>query len=57
MPILDATVAKYPPQRLREGMNEMPDGEKVVFIPSPSTGLWTTRKKLSQRNLPFTAGV
>ena len=57
MPILDATVAKYPPQRLREGMNEMPDGEKVVFIPSPSTGLWTTRYKLSQRNLPFTAGV
>lgn len=44
---LDATIAKYPPQQLREGVNEMPDGEQVFFIPSPSTGLWAVRDKFS----------
>ena len=46
---LSATLAKYPLQRLREGVNEMPDGETIFFIPSPSTGLWATRDRLSQQ--------
>ncbi|MEN6367801.1 MAG: lactate racemase domain-containing protein [Thermoguttaceae bacterium] len=43
---LNTTLAKYPPQQLREGINEMPDGETIFFIPSPSTGLWATQEKL-----------
>jgi nickel-dependent lactate racemase len=45
---LNATLAKYPPQQLREGFNEMPDGEQIFFIPSPSTGLWATRDRLAR---------
>lgn len=41
----DATVAKYSPQQLSEGTNTMADGEEIFFIPSPSTGLWTTRER------------
>ena len=45
---LNTTLAKYPPERLREGMNELPDGEQIFFIPSPSTGLWATRDRLAR---------
>lgn len=43
---LGATLARYPLDRLREGMNTMPDGERIFFIPTPSAGLWQTRKSL-----------
>jgi nickel-dependent lactate racemase len=46
---LAATLAKYPPDRLREGFNDLPDGERVFFIPTPSAGLWATRNKLFNR--------
>lgn len=46
---LQATLAKYPPDRLREGWNQLPDGERVFFIHTPSAGLWATRKKLFDR--------
>jgi hypothetical protein len=46
---LGATLAKYPPDRLREGWNESPSGERFFFIPTPSAGLWCTRKKLVER--------
>jgi len=46
---LGATVAKYPPDRLREGWNDLPGGERVFFIPTPSAGLWSTREKLYNR--------
>jgi len=42
---INATLKKYPPDQLREGFNEMPDGEQIFFIPSPSTGLWATRDR------------
>jgi len=46
---LAATLARYPIDRLREGFNELPDGEQVFFIPTPSAGLWSTRDKLFDR--------
>ncbi len=46
---LNTTLAKYPPEQLREGMNKMPDGEQVFFIPTPSAGLWATRDRLTER--------
>ncbi len=45
------TLKKYPPDKLREGWNELPDGERVYFIPTPSAGLWSTKEKLFGRNV------
>ena len=39
---------RYPPDRMQEGWNTMPDGEEVFFISTPSAGLWSTRDKLNQ---------
>jgi nickel-dependent lactate racemase len=46
---LDTMLARYSPQRLHEGMNTMPDGENVFFIPSPATGLWAAREAMLRR--------
>jgi hypothetical protein len=46
---LEETLRRYPPDRLREGWNDLPDGERVFFISTPSAGLWATRKKLFDR--------
>ncbi len=46
---LGQTLARYPPDKLREGWNDLPDGERVFFIPTPSAGLWATRQKLLGR--------
>jgi nickel-dependent lactate racemase len=50
---LDAMLAKYPPERMQPGWNDMPDGERVFFIPTPSAGLWATRAKLFGRPSGF----
>jgi hypothetical protein len=49
---LGETLAKYPPEQLREGFNEV-DGERIFFIPTPSAGLWATREKLYSRPTGF----
>ena len=41
--------ARYQPDKLKEGFNEMPDGERIFFIPTPSAGLWATKAKLYGR--------
>jgi nickel-dependent lactate racemase len=50
---LDQTLAQYPPDRLKEGFNDLPEGERVFFIPTPSAGLWATREKLLGRPAGF----
>jgi len=50
---LGETLAKYPPDRLKEGFNDLPDGQRIFFIPTPSAGLWATREKLSSRPAAF----
>jgi nickel-dependent lactate racemase len=52
---LDETLAKYPPDKLKEGFNTMPNGERIFFIPTPSAGLWATREKLFSRSTGFEA--
>jgi hypothetical protein len=49
---LGQTLAKYPPDKLREGFNEV-GGEQIFFIPTPSAGLWATREKLYNRPTGF----
>jgi nickel-dependent lactate racemase len=50
---LGETLAKYPPDRLKEGFNDLPHGERIFFIPTPSAGLWSTRERLFNRPTGF----
>jgi hypothetical protein len=46
---LGETLARYPIDDMEPGWNELSDGERVYFIPTPSAGLWATRVKLFGR--------
>lgn len=39
-------IMKYNPDKMKDGFNEMPDGEKVFYISNPSLGLWSSRQRL-----------
>lgn len=39
-------IKKYNPDKMKDGFNEMPDGEKVFYISNPSLGLWSSREYL-----------
>jgi nickel-dependent lactate racemase len=43
------TLARYSPDRMQEGWNTMPDGERVFFISTPSAGLWATKARMGDR--------
>lgn len=43
---LAETMAKYDPQKLRDGFNIMPDGEEIYYISNPAIGLWSSRERL-----------
>jgi nickel-dependent lactate racemase len=47
---LNEALAKYPPSKMKEGWNIMPDGEEVFFISTPSSGLWATQNRLDSRS-------
>lgn len=47
---LDEALKRYPPDRMKEGWNVMPDGEKIFFISTPSSGLWATKQRLESRH-------
>ena len=40
---LDEMMQRYSPDNLSDGMNTLPDGEKVFFISNPALGLWAHR--------------
>jgi nickel-dependent lactate racemase len=46
---LNEALAKYPPAKMKEGWNIMPDGEELFFISTPSSGLWATQSRLDSR--------
>ncbi len=46
---LDATLARYPLDKMKNGLNTMPDGEEVYFISTPSAGLWAAKDKMLNR--------
>lgn len=48
LPLAEA-LARYDPAVMKDGWNEMPDGERVFYISTPSAGLWATREKLGDR--------
>jgi len=41
----EQAIAKYNPEKLREGFNETEDGEKVYFITNPALGLWACKDR------------
>ncbi|MDR1860454.1 MAG: D-mannonate epimerase [Bacteroidales bacterium] len=42
---LPEMLAKYPPDKLKDGMNIMPDGEQVFYISNPALGLWAYKER------------
>ncbi|MEQ1474714.1 MAG: hypothetical protein ABLQ96_12870, partial [Candidatus Acidiferrum sp.] len=46
---IEEALKRYPPERMAEGWNTMPDGEKVFFISTPSSGLWATKQRMDAR--------
>jgi nickel-dependent lactate racemase len=43
---LAAMQARYRPERLKDGWNDLPDGERIFYISNPALGLWAHRKRL-----------
>lgn len=44
---LAAMARRYDPVRLRAGANDLPDGERIYYIPNPATGLWACRDRFA----------
>ncbi len=40
-----ATMARYNPEKLRDGWVTMPDGEEIFFVSNPALGLWSTAER------------
>ncbi len=38
-------ISKYNPEKLKEGINIMPDGEEIFYISNPALGLWAYRNR------------
>ncbi len=45
---LETMLRRYDPHVLREGWNEMSDGERIFFIGNPALGLWASRERLGR---------
>jgi nickel-dependent lactate racemase len=43
---LGPMLARYNPEALRDGWNEMPDGERIYYVSNPALGLWAYRGRL-----------
>ncbi len=44
---LETMMKKYNPEKLKDGFNTMPDGEKIFYISNPALGLWAYKGKFS----------
>ena len=44
---LEATLKKYPPDKLEDGFNHLDKGEEVFFISNPALGLWAYKGKIT----------
>ncbi|MDR1625462.1 MAG: lactate racemase domain-containing protein [Spirochaetia bacterium] len=41
-------MARYSPERLKDGWNTLPDGEEIYYISNPALGLWAWEKKFTE---------
>ena len=44
---LAAMQSRYNPAKLKDGWNDLPDGERIFYISNPALGLWAHRKRLA----------
>ena len=44
-------MTRYNPEKLTEGFNTLPDGEKVFFISNPALGLWSCRERFEKTGI------
>ncbi len=42
---LQPTMKHYRPEQLKDGFNQMPDGEEIFYISNPALGLWALRSQ------------
>jgi len=42
---LEGMMQRYDPEKLVDGVNEMPDGERIFYISNPALGLWSWKEK------------
>jgi nickel-dependent lactate racemase len=42
---LNMMMAKYNPEKLKDGFNTMPDGEEIFYISNPALGLWAYKER------------
>ena len=42
---LNEMTRKYDPEKLKDGFNIMPDGEKIFYISNPALGLWAHKER------------
>lgn len=42
---LNEMMKKYNPDKLKDGINIMPDGEEIFYISNPALGLWSYRER------------
>jgi nickel-dependent lactate racemase len=45
---LAETLERYDPEKLQDGFNSLPDGEKIYYISQPAAGLWAAKARLRQ---------
>jgi hypothetical protein len=39
---------KYNPEKLKDGINKLSDGEEFYYISNPAVGLWSTKDRLKK---------
>jgi nickel-dependent lactate racemase len=45
---LNDMLKKYNPEKLKDGVNVMDNGEEIFYISNPALGLWTSRERLTK---------
>ena len=40
-------IRKYNPEKLKEGVNKMEDGEEMFYISNPALGLWASKSRFT----------
>ena len=45
---LAAMTQRYHPDKLKDGWNTLPDGEKIFYISNPALGLWACRSRFEK---------
>ncbi len=46
---LGEALAAYPPDKLSDGFNTLPNGEEIFYISNPALGLWADREKFEHQ--------